>query len=231
MLHYFLDSEQPSAAAFGHGGEKNGIKERKSTIAPSDKWARCLHTSRRLVHRHDAITCVCTRDAWYTTITLRSKCTFSWQTRSLCFPPLYSSVALYLHLSAFFFFYIYLFKFTFYTSVVCGCFPIRRVWDQTFSCLASDGDLVYLAVSAVSVLICIPSQQTSSKLSHVRRSRIANAPLWVLSCPISPCGMQITFSRAPVSRWHPAPFLGRDVSKRCLKCVQCILNLKQDSFV
>lgn len=37
-----------------------------------------------------------------------------------------------------------------------------------FSCPDSDGEFVYLVITAVSVLICIPSQQVYSKLGAAR---------------------------------------------------------------
>lgn len=197
MLLYFSDSEQPSAVTLKHG-EKNKKKE-KSTIASSDKWAQCLHTNRRLERRRDAITYVCMRDAWYTTITLHSKSTFSWQTRSLCFAPEYFSAAVCLHLSTFFFIYLSLLS----TQVLCAVVSHQKGFgSNVFLSRLQWG----VSLSGYPCRVCPYLHSLSVDIlkakSHVWRSRIANAPLSILSRPISPCVLRECRSRSRVHLFH-----------------------------
>lgn len=134
--------------------------------------------------------------------------------------------------------------FTFFISVhvLHKCcvllFPSEGFWIKCLPCLDSDGELVSPAIAAVSVRICIPSQYPPSKLRAVcvaqQNCKHTSLSSLLLDLALRSEGMQITLSRAPVSRWHPPRFFlrQRDVfAKRRLKCIQCILNLKQESFV
>lgn len=120
-------------------------------------------------HRRNAITLVCTRDAWSTTITFHSKRTFSWQTASLCFAPVYS-IALQQFVCICLLFFGFTFKFTFYTSVVCSCFPSGGFQIRCFTVSAPMGRLfiwLSLSLSAFPLNRCIQSSEPCAEKIHI----------------------------------------------------------------